>query len=407
MHKTQWQVFKDTSRFKVVVCGRRWGKSRLQSISVFYRCLQFSEQISKLTPETIVVVMPTLVMAKRVLWKPIVSLFEVIPGVKINISDRRISVPGKPDIIVAGAENYDALRGLRIYYAAIDEFQDCPPNFLDSVIRPAMADTLNSSALITGTPKGINNHFYDLAMSPFVKYFTFHTSTNPYINKSEIEYAKKTLSPKLFQQEFEADWVNFGGAIYSELTPNHLYSTLEGIRFERFFAGVDWGDVNPAFVIVGMTADKSFYVLEANKIGDGTNVVAINTFYEQLAKACRRYDVHRVYCDPSRPSNITDLRAIGKRENIPGLLRAIAGNNKIVPGNSLVNNLLFQYRLFLPQTDKAFYDEMASYSRKTIRGTNTFYEDKIEDGQKDHKIDALRYCLFTLLEKEKTTRVLL
>jgi hypothetical protein len=423
LHEKQWLVFKHPARFKVVVCGRRWGKSRLQTAAIFMKALTYNRPINELTPETIVVAMPTLVMAKRVLWKPLVTMFSKVPGARINISDRRISVPGKPDVIVAGAENYDALRGLRIYYAAIDEFQDCPVNFLDSVIRPAMADTQGSSALITGTPKGVNNHFYDLAQSDYVKYFTFHTSTNPFIDKAEIEYARATLSPKLFQQEFEADWVNFGGAIYSEMSTHNLaqYSydqsgpliVFKGgqernvLKVAQTFMGVDWGDVNPAYVVVAKTEGGTFYVLKARQIGDGSNAIPAQTFYDEVRKAAHFYNVQRVFCDPSRPSSIIDLRKIGGQYNLLGLKRAIKGDNSIVPGNSYVNNLFFQNRLFLPEYDKTFFDEMASYSRKAIRGTNSFYEDKIEDGQKDHKIDALRYCLFTLREKNKHAKVIL
>jgi len=416
LHEKQWEVFRDPERFKVVVCGRRWGKSRLQSVSVFHRAITYNRAINELTPETIVVVMPTLVMAKRVLWKPLVALFSKVPGVVINISERRISLPGKPDVIVAGAENYDALRGLRIYYAAIDEFQDCPVNFLDSVVRPAMADTEGSSALITGTPKGVNNHFYDLAHSDYVKFFSYHTSTNPYIDPAEIEYARQTLSPKLFQQEFEADWVNFGGSIYSELNPNHLktysydplgpyivFPQTDGERVlkkvSQTFMGVDWGDVNPAYVVVAKTENDDYYILKDKQIGDGSNAIPCHTFYEEVRKACHYYNVQRVFCDPSRPSSIIDLRKIGDANNLIGMRKAIKGENSILPGNSHVNNLFFQNRLFL--NNKTFFDELISYSRKSIKGTNSFYEDKVQDGQKDHKIDALRYCLFTLREKRK------
>lgn len=404
LHDKQWEVFEDPSRIKVVVSGRRWGKTRLQSASIFYKCLSYNRDISRYSPETIVVTLPTLVMAKRVIWDPLVNLFKDLPGCTINRTTHRISIPNKPTIIVAGAENLDALRGLRIYYAALDEFQDNPPTFFASVIRPAMADTDNSSCLITGTPKGINNHFYDLATSPNVRFFTFPTSSNPYILRSEIEYARATLSERLFKQEFEATWVDFGGSIYPELSTRHIY--ISPPNLQRVFMGVDWGDVNPAYVVVGISdidednLSPTYYVLEARQLGDGVNAVPFSSLLSEVSKACKRWDVYRVFCDPSRPSSILDFRSEGLRANIKGLERAIRGDNKIDPGNNHVNNLLHMNKLFLPKSAKKLFQDMSSYSRKKIRGTDR-YSDKVEDGQNDHMIDALRYCLFTLYQNSR------
>ena len=376
-----------------------FGKSRLALVSVIERCLSFQGKVNPLTPETIVVVLPTLVQAKRVLWKPLQNVFESLPGVTINKSEHRIIVPGKPNILLAGAESGEGLRGQRIYFAAIDEAQDCSPKFLNEVISPAMADTPGSKLLMTGTPKGKVNLLYKLSQEPSIQFFNFPTADNPFVSRDEIERARGSLPPKAFKQEFEADFVSFGGAIYSEFDEDrNTYQQLPN-SYDRAFMGVDFGDVNPAYVVVVMVGQK-IYVVEAKQLGDGTNPVAFTTFEREIQVACEKWGVYRIYCDPSRPSAIQDLRRRGKIHRVGGLERAVAGENKILPGLSLVNALFYQRRLLLDRTAQDLVDEITSYHRKQMRGTDEF-EDKVEDNQIDHRADALRYVLYSIDVRSK------
>jgi hypothetical protein len=404
MHKTQREVYLDNSRIRALCCGRRWGKSRLQILEIFLRCVQFPRTVSA-TPEVILAAAPTLIQAKKVLWKPLVTLFENFPDVKINHTEHRIQIPGKPDVYVMGLENYDGARGLRVYSAHIDEAQDIRPGVLDSVVVPAMGDTPGSKMLLTFTPKGKTNWLYPWCQNPDVKFFNFPTESNPFIPREEIQRMERLLPPRLFRQEYFATWENFEGQVFSSFEEaKNCYNwrkvsgatladwlNATGMQVGLTYMGVDWGDVNPAYIVV-VSSGTEFFVTEWVKLGDGKNAVPSQQFYEVLASACRRWNVYRTFCDPSRPAAIQDLRRLGQLKNIPGLLRTIEAKNSIAPGNSLLDSLFHQARLSVPPGVPV--EELQSYVRAPLG--NLTFGDKIAPGQNDHCIDALRYAMYTL-----------
>ena len=385
LHPRQFDVFSDDARIRMLVSGRRFGKTRVQIVSVVERVLNWQGTVNPLNPETVLVAMPTRVMARRVIWKPLMSIFEKL-GASINRTDGKIELPGKPPILVAGLENGDALRGLRLFSVHLDEAQDMDFQLIQSVVMPAMADTPNSKMFITGTPKGKVNWFYKFSQRDDVSFHNYPTAANPYVSREEIKRAKNQLSSKLFSQEFEASFTDFDHQIYTEFDlSKNTYDTV--CPLDRVFMGLDFGDVNPAFVVVGVTTDKVFYVLEAKKVGDGKQPVPADVFYREVAKSCSHWGVYKIFCDPSRPAAILDMRKYGESKGIQGMVRAIKGDNSIETGLNLVNNLFYQGRLKVPSRDP-ICDNIQSYHWDS--------KGKVEGNQDDHTLDALRYCLFTL-----------
>jgi len=408
LHRGQFAVYRDNSRRIALCCGRRWGKSRLQIATVIRDALGFDREVNQLSPETVLVALPTIGQARRIMWQPLAKWFEQVPGCYINQSDMRIVPPGKPQIIVTGMEAADRIRGLRLWAAHIDECQDIRPGLLASVVEPALADTPGSRMLLTFTPKGKTNWLYGYTQRPDVRTYNFPTSDNPFVPAEEIERARQTLPPKVFQQEFEASWVSFDGQVLSEFSElNHYkwdahsgtgslqeWAARTGLPPGRTYLGVDFGDVNPAYVVV-VQSGLRFYVGEWVTLGDGKNPVPAQTFYDRLASASRRWDVYRAYCDPSRPAAIVDIRRVGQGTGQHGLQRAIKAENAIAPGNSLLNSLFYQQRLSVPASSSAC-GELESYSRQPLAKGSEQFGDKVAPGQYDHCIDALRYCLYTI-----------
>lgn len=410
LHAKQAVVYNDTKRLKALCCGRRWGKSRLQVVSVFLRCLTFQGNVGA-TPEVILAAAPTFVQAKKVLWKPLVKLFEKFPDARINHADLRITVPGKPDIYVMGLENYDGARGLRVYSAHIDECQDIRPGVLDTVVIPAMGDTPNSQLLATFTPKGKTNWLYGWCQNPDVRLFNFPTSSNPFVPAEEIERMRSLLPPRLFRQEYEASWENFEGQVFSSFDEGancYDWAIPAGTMSEWLaktglppgvaYMGIDWGDVNPAYVVV-VNSGTEFYVTEWVCLGDGKNAVPTTQFYGALVGACKRWNVHRSFADPSRPAALMDLKRVGQLHSVAGLMRVVEAKNSIAPGNSLLDSLFHQKRLSVPRGKPA--EQLQSYVRQPLSGGSNVFTDKIAPGQYDHCIDALRYCLYTLDVRNK------
>jgi predicted phage terminase large subunit-like protein len=119
------------------------------------------------------------------------------------------------------AENPDNMRGLKVYFAVIDEAAFIKNDEIwNKVIRPALSD-LKGDAVFISSPSG-RNWFYDLyskAKSGELKdWKSWHLTTldNPTIDREEIEDAKKNLSSFAFRQEFLASFDSMGSDIFKE-----------------------------------------------------------------------------------------------------------------------------------------------------------------------------------------------
>jgi hypothetical protein len=210
-----WQlsVWNDSARFKVLACGRRTGKSNLAIKMLLAKALEAPEG------SAVVYVAPTLGQARQICWDALLEQGkDVIKAAHVNQMDVTL-VTGRK-IHIRSGENPDALRGLKLYFAVIDEASFVKEEIFTKIIRPALAD-LKGEAVIVSTPDG-RNHFYDWfklgqeGTNPEWKSWHFTTADNPTIPPEEIEEARKTLSSFVFKQEFEANFNNAGQEIFKE-----------------------------------------------------------------------------------------------------------------------------------------------------------------------------------------------
>lgn len=410
LHKGQLKVFQDPHKIRVVVCGRRWGKSKLTVYELLIRALTFKGTIDPVSPQTVLGVLPTFQAAKRILWQPLYNLCTEteLSNLVAHISkvDCKITFKGNiPPIVIAGAnDGGDRLRGMRLYFVCLDEYQSMKHGTLDEVILPATADTNGSKLLITGTPKGHLNCLATVAnrAKKFPDTYAFYnlpTANNPTIDPKEVELARQTLPPRSFRQEFEASFEDFEGKIFSELTEDNLCDDLP-TSFDMTLLGIDWGETSPAVAAYGLK-DGVYYYLEGWQ-GDGTQPVPQPVFDSHIARIAQRWGISIAYCDPSRPSSIIGIRYLGRDYGVKGLTKAIAANNRIEPGLAHVHSLIYQNKVKFPRaatstakgnvSGLSAYQMFEAYHRSTKDGV---VSEKIEDGQQDHIIDLSRYLLFT------------
>jgi hypothetical protein len=210
-----WQVdvWQDSARFKVIAAGRRCGKSNLAIKMLLAKALEAPEG------SAVLYLAPTLAQARQICWEALIEQGgDLIKSAHVNNMDIVLTTGRK--IHVRSGENKDALRGLKLYFAVIDEASFVPEDVFTKVIRPALAD-LQGEAVIISTPEG-RNHFYDWfklgqeGNDPDWKSWHLTTYDNPTIPVSEIEAAKRTLSTLVFKQEFMASFSTSGQEIFKE-----------------------------------------------------------------------------------------------------------------------------------------------------------------------------------------------
>ena len=150
----QLKVWQDPHRFKVLACGRRTGKSNLAIKLTLAKALEAPEG------SAVVYVAPTLGQARQIAWDALLDQGrDIIKSAHVNQLDITL-VTGRK-IHIRSAENPDTLRGLKLYFAVLDEAAFIKDDSTwTKIIRPALSD-LEGEALFVSSPDG-RNWFYDL-----------------------------------------------------------------------------------------------------------------------------------------------------------------------------------------------------------------------------------------------------
>ena len=188
---------------------------------------------------------------------------------KKNEVDLSIILRNGSIIELKGAENPDALRGVKLRGLVIDEIASIRNwNWLWSeVLRPTLTD-FQAPTLFISTPKGYN-HFYDLYEEGQkgegdYKSWRFTSYSNPYILKEELDAAKKELTEDTFAQEYLADFRKYTGLVYKMFDRNiHILTPFDIPQEREKYRGIDFGSTNPtACIWIAVDNDGNWFLFD-------------------------------------------------------------------------------------------------------------------------------------------------
>lgn len=150
----QRECHRNRKRFTVLALHRRAGKTELAIAELVDKALRFDKGLG-----LFFYVCPLLKQAKTVAWLRLKARCEplVLAGL-CEINEGELWVRFRPNgamIRIYGADNPDAMRGVRLDGVVIDEVADVKPETWTEVIQPALADR-QGWALFIGTPHGLN-----------------------------------------------------------------------------------------------------------------------------------------------------------------------------------------------------------------------------------------------------------
>jgi hypothetical protein len=399
LHRGQRQVFKDHRRFKVVVAGRRWGKTQLSKQAICRRCV--------IPKQIIWYVAPTYQMARGILWD---ELKDAIPRAWVrSYNETRMTIRLYNGTLIAlkGADKPDTLRGIGLHLLIIDEAQDIKPDTWIKVLRPTLATTLGE-ALIIGTPKSFNwlHDLYQLGKRGDTylnkkgrrivnawKSWQFPTITSPFIPKEEIDQARADMDEKSFRQEFEASFETMSGRVYYAFDRRtHVGDKYKFNPKLPIWVGQDFNIDPMSSVIMQPQPNGEVWIIdECILMGSNTQETA-----DELS---RRYHRHMknviIYPDPAGASRSTK----GRGESDLDILRD-AGFRKlkykrkhprIADRVNSVNRMLRsaegEIRLFVNSNCKQTIISL----EQTIYKAGTPEVDK--SGGFEHPADGLGYCI--------------
>ena len=280
----QGEVFNSDKRFRVLVAGRRFGKSYLS-------CIELLRGAINRPGEVYFYCAPTYRMAKDIAWK---ELKKLVPKVWIkakNETDLRLDLINGSSIELKGTENAMALRGRSLAGVVLDEAAFMDRDVWAEVIRPALADK-QGWALFISTPDGTASWFYDMwcfcgeqEWDDWARW-SFTTVEGGNVAKEEVEAARGQLDARTFRQEFEARFENLTGLVAVSFSDDNIDKEVQDLHLMPLLLGLDF-NVDPMAGICAVKHDNNLYVFDEIMLTGGA------TTWDFTEEVVRRYGVDR------------------------------------------------------------------------------------------------------------------
>lgn len=248
LHAGQAEIFEAPYRFKVLVCGRRWGKSSLAKEVLIDRML---------AGHSTAYFAPTYKNLKEV-WRDLNALVSPLMTYS-NQAEMRLELVtgGTVDFWSLGTLSAETVRGRAYETVILDEaalIQDGLEKW-NRIIFPLLTDYGGAAYFLT-TPRGKMNWIYDLyrrGIDGVEGWASWQKPTidNPYIPAEEVALAQTQMLPEDFGQEYLAEFTTLSGAVFpnwhdsENVTPAADYDPAYPVEWT-----VDPGYTNPMAIVL-------------------------------------------------------------------------------------------------------------------------------------------------------------
>lgn len=276
----QKNIARDPHRFRVVVAGRRFGKTYLSIRELCYHASQPEKEVWY--------VAPTYKMARQIVWKKLKNRLKDLNWIeKTNETELSISLRNGSTISLKGADNYDSLRGVGLDFIVLDEFADISPEAWFETLRPTLSDKAGK-ALFIGTPKGIGNWSYSLYQnsqedSENWASFSYTTLDGGRVPPEEIAQAQRDLDERTFRQEYMATFETYSGRIYYSFDRNLNVHKYIGNTPEAVYVGMDF-NIDPMSAVVATRSGDTLHIIDEVRIFSSNTQEMVDELKQRFPK---------------------------------------------------------------------------------------------------------------------------
>jgi hypothetical protein len=261
----QREVFLHRARFRVIVAGRRSGKTRLELIETVLAAAESPGSNAWY-------IAPTYRMAKRIAWRDLLNMVPPEFMLEKNTTDLSMRLTNGSEIALRGADDPDSLRGDGLDFVGLDEFAWIDEAAWSEVLRPALADR-QGRAMFTTTPRGFNWAYdlYQQGLQDGKEWHSWHwtTAESGFVPLEELEAARAQLAPQVFAQEFEASFENLAGRVYSNFSREHYPAGNIDPGIEdnggELLVGMDF-NIEPMSAVIAQRQKRDCVVLDSLEI---------------------------------------------------------------------------------------------------------------------------------------------
>ena len=381
----QDSIANDPHRFRVVVAGRRFGKTHLSIRELCYHASKPDQECFYIAP--------TYRQAKQIVWRKLKhKLQDLNWAKKINESELSITLKNGSVISLKGADTPDSLRGVGLDFMVIDEFADISEEAWTEVLRPTLADK-QGKALFIGTPKGIGNWAHDLYTMPQEQpdtwsSYQFTTLDGGNVKAEEIEAARRDLDERTFRQEFMATFETYSGRIYYAFDRKINTVAPTTIDLSVIYIGMDF-NIDPMSAVVAVRQGDNLYVIdEIRMFSSNTSEIV-----EEIKTRYGRSKVF-VYPDPAARQRKTSAAGATDLTILSNAQFVVKAPNSHTPVRDRINGVNSRLRdaaghshLFIHPKCKYTIEGLERHTYKE----GTSQPDK--DSGYDHMMDALGYMV--------------
>lgn len=392
----QGTIASSESRFRVAVCGRRFGKTYL----AIRELARFSRRPGTLSWY----IAPTRSQGKGIVWDQLKERLGALNWIaKTNESDLIITLINGSEIMIKSADAYDRMRGYSVSGIAVfDEFADMDPDVWTAV-RPTLSDR-NGHALFIGTPKGGRSSWahdiYTNGANNLEDWssFSFTTLEGGNVPPAEIESAKRDMPERMFRQEYMATWEESAGQIYYAFDRVQNVKQLEKLDTSILYIGTDF-NISPLCASVAIRQGDNLYVI------DEIQLYSSNT--DELADEIKsRYPTSKIFIYPDPAGAAKSTKSGGKSDhtilhNAGFVVKSPRSHTPVRDRINAVNARLCsadgQRRLFI--SPKCKYT-IQCLERQVYKEGSNAVPDK---GEFDHMNDALGYMVDYMFPLRRNT----
>ena len=378
----QKEIIEHPARFKVVVAGRRAGKS--------YASIASLAKHARYPKKKCMYVAPSYRMAKQIVWEDLKDQLREKNWIKkINESELSVTLVNGSTIFLRSADNPDSIRGIGLDYVVIDEAADISEEAWRAVIRPTLSDR-QGNAMIISSPKG-RNWLYDVYND--AKHledwnsWQFTTAQGGIVNDQEIADARRDLDDRTYRQEYEAQFVDYSGLIYYAFGEHCIQEEIipEDNRIP-IHIGIDF-NVDPGCAVIGIQTALGMHIFdELEMFGTDTQ--------SMVQEIYRRYPGRRYIAYPDASGAQRRSSAGGITDHI--ILKNAGMNLKVGSVNPAVKDRIASVNSVCKEGNQRL-----TISPKCVKLINALRKHVYQEGTRqpekrsglDHFCDALGYLI--------------
>ena len=257
-------------RFVTLNASRQFSKSTILENVLMFRALNMKRM-------KCLYVTPTYSLSKIVMNKLYNNLLDSGAIKTYNKAENIITFSNGSEVYFRSSTNPDNIRGLSIHYLFIDEaaFQS---DDTWNVIRPTM-NVIGKQCVMASTPRGKSGFFYQSCMIGQTRNANYHYefghySDNPFYNRDEVEDARKTLPEAVFNQEYEAQFLDDGGSVFSNIRNcQKIYCFKGNLNEGPYSIGIDLGRQSDFTVVTVLNNRNEVVDIYRDNLKDWTLII--------------------------------------------------------------------------------------------------------------------------------------